>query len=59
MLSFKVPQVCALATLAGIGMLEAEAESEERLIAQKRCLCFANRDDMIGTNSRAILEQNG
>ena len=54
MLTFKVPQVCALATLGGIGMLEAEEESEERLFENKRYLCFANRDDMIGTNSRAF-----
>ena len=54
MLTFELPQVLALATMGGIGMGEAASESEHKLFKPKRHLCFANSDDMIGTNSRAF-----
>ena len=52
MLSFELPQVCALATIGGVGMSDAAAESEHKLWTAKQYLCFANTDDMIGANSR-------
>ena len=51
-LAFGSPQVRALATLGGIGMAQALSESQQKLYSEKRYLCFANSEDMIGTESR-------
>lgn len=54
MLTFELRQVRALATLGGVGMPEAAEESEHRLFADKRYLCFKNESDITGSYSQAF-----
>jgi hypothetical protein len=58
-LAFELTQVRALAAIGGIGMAEPLSESDGKLCGAKSYLCFANRDDMIGGNSRQFSTQMG
>jgi|CXWL01.1.fsa_nt_gi hypothetical protein len=57
MLAFESETVRVLATTAGVGMADAAMESERRLFAGKRYLCFANDDDPCTPYTHAFWEE--